>query len=68
MHVGGDIGGTYGSLFLEEKDGQEIRFLVPELLSKYKRSIIFGMPCRSPRSCEKRWALVGRWVGWWVVS
>ena len=32
---------TYGSQFSEEKNGQEIRFLVPEILSKYKRSIFF---------------------------
>ena len=35
---------TYGSQFSEEKNGQEIRFLVPEILSKYKRSIFLGRP------------------------
>ena len=41
---------TYGSQFSEEKNGQEIRFLVPEILSKYKRSIFFGTPCIEVRS------------------
>ena len=36
---------TYGSQFSEEKSGLEIRFLVPEILNKYKRSILFGTPC-----------------------
>ena len=36
---------TYGSQFSEEKNGLEIRFLVPEILSKYKRSIFFETPC-----------------------
>ena len=35
---------TYGSQFSEEKNGQEIRFLVPEILSKYKRSNFLGRP------------------------
>ena len=36
---------TYGSQFSEEENGLEIRFLVPEILSKYKRSIFFETPC-----------------------
>ena len=36
---------TYGSQLSEEKNGLEIRFLVPEILNKYKRSIFFGTPC-----------------------
>ena len=36
---------TYGSQFPEEKNGLKIRFLVPEILSKYKRSIFFETPC-----------------------
>ena len=36
---------TYGSQFSEEKNGLEIRFLVPEISSKYKRSIFFETPC-----------------------
>ena len=36
---------TYGSQFSEETNGLEIRFLVPEILNKYKRSIFLGTPC-----------------------
>ena len=36
---------TYGSQFSEEKNGLEIRLLVPEIFNKYKRSILFGTPC-----------------------
>ena len=36
---------TYGSQFSEEKNGLEIRFLVPEILSRYKRYIFFETPC-----------------------
>ena len=35
---------TYRSQFSEEKNGLEIRFLVPEILSKYKRSIFLRRP------------------------
>ena len=35
---------TYGSHFSEEKNGLEIRFLVPEILGKYKRSIFLERP------------------------
>ena len=30
---------------IEETNGLEIRFLVPDILNKYKRSILFGTPC-----------------------
>ena len=42
---------TYGSQFSEEKNGLEIRFLVPEILSKYKRSIFFETPCNIVKYC-----------------
>ena len=32
---------TYGYQFSEETNGLEIRFLIPEILNKYKRSIFF---------------------------
>ena len=35
---------TCGSYVLEEKNGLEIRFLVPEIFNKYKRSIFLGHP------------------------
>ena len=35
-----------GLSFQKKKNGLEIRFLGPEILSKYKRSIFFGTPCR----------------------
>ena len=35
---------TYGSQFSEEKNGLEIRFMVPEILSKYKRSKFLRHP------------------------
>ena len=38
---------SYGSQFSEEKNGLEIRSLVPEIFKKYKRSIFFETPCRS---------------------
>ena len=46
-HINGSVFRIYiyGSQFSEEKNGQEICFLVSEILSKYKRSIFFGMPC-----------------------
>ena len=37
---------TYGYQFSEETNGLEIRFLIPEILNKYKRSIIFETPCK----------------------
>ena len=37
---------SHGSQFSEEKNGLEIRFLVPEIFKKYKRSIFFETPCR----------------------
>ena len=33
---------TYGFQFSEEKKRLEIRFLVPEISNKYKRSVFFG--------------------------
>ena len=36
---------TYGYQFSEETNGLEIRFLIPEILNKYKRSIFFETPC-----------------------
>ena len=35
---------TCKSQFTEEKKGLEIRFMVPEILDKYKRSIFLGRP------------------------
>merc|ERR1719422_1383729 len=36
---------SHGSRFLEEKNGLEIHFLVPEMFKGYKRSIFFETPC-----------------------
>ena len=35
---------SHGSQFSEEQNGLEIRFLVPEIFKKYKRSIFFRRP------------------------
>ena len=35
---------TYGYPFSEETNSLEIRFLIPEILNKYKRSIFFRRP------------------------
>ena len=45
---------TYGSQFSEEKNGLEIRFLVPEIVSKYKRSIFFETPCMKVKNITRK--------------
>ena len=59
---------TYGSQFSEEKNGLEIRFLGPEILSKYKRSIFFGTPCILTFSPNKGYNCMGRVPWMWLVA